>query len=290
MGPTVKRRALIVHDEVHGLGTPSLQRELAGKHAVFPWRVGLSATPERTYDAAGNDFVRSELGPTLYEFTLESAIARGVLAGFDYLPLTYDLTAGDRARIQALYAKKAARLRDGNPMSNEEMWTEIAKIYKTVEMKPDVYRTFLDERPDTLKRTIVFVETREYGEQILEIIDEHTNRYRTYYAEDDRDHLLQFARGEIDCLVTCHRISQGIDIQALNTVVLFASARARLETVQRIGRCLRLNPANPDKRALVVDFVRPPAPGETILNADQDRAAWLTKLAQVRKGDDDGVG
>jgi superfamily II DNA or RNA helicase len=289
MPDATKARALIVHDEVHGLGTPSLQTELAGKHAAIPWRVGLSATPDRAYDDAGNDFVRREIGPTVYEFPLEKAISRGVLAEFDYLPLPYDLTPGDKARLQALYSKKAARLRNGNPMSNEEMWTEIARIYKTAEMKPDVYRQFLRDHPETLKRSIVFVETREYGEQILEIVDEYTNRYRTYYAEDDRDHLVEFAKGGIDCLITCHRISQGIDIQSLNSVVLFASARARLETVQRIGRCLRLDPAQPDKRALVIDFVRPPAPGDLIPNADQDRATWLMDLAKTRKGEDDGA-
>lgn len=289
MPAAAKSRALIVHDEVHGLGTPSLQAELAGKHAAIPWRVGLSATPDRAYDDTGNDFLRSEIGNTVYEFTLERAIARGVLAEFDYLPLAYDLTAGDKARLQALYSRKAARLRDGNPMSNEEMWTEIARIYKTAEMKPDVHRDFLRDRPETLKRSIIFVETREYGEQILEIVDEHTNRYRTYYAEDDRDHLVEFAKGGIDCLITCHRISQGIDIRSLNSVVLFASARARLETVQRIGRCLRLDPDRPDKRALVIDFVRPPTPGDQLPNADQDRAAWLTELAKTRKGDDNGA-
>jgi superfamily II DNA or RNA helicase len=283
-----KARTLIIHDEVHGLGTPSLVQALAGRHAAFGWRVGLSATPERTYDQDGNDFVRSELGPTVYEFPLERAISRGVLAEFDYLPLPYDLTAGDRARIQALYAKKAARLRAGNPMSNEEVWTEIARIYKTAEMKPDIYKDYLRDHPESLKRSIVFVETREYGEQVLDIVDEHTNRYRTYYADDDRDHLVEFAKGGIDCLITCHRISQGIDIQSLNSVVLFASARARLETVQRIGRCLRLDPARPGKRALVVDFVRPPQPGDTVPNADQDRAAWLTQLATTRRGDEDG--
>ena len=289
MPAVAKARALIVHDEVHGLGTPSLQAELAGMHAPIPWRVGLSATPDRAYDDSGNDFVRQEIGPTAYEFPLEKAISRGVLAEFDYLPLPYDLTAGDKARLQALYSKKAARLRNGNPMSNEEIWTEIARIYKTAEMKPNVYRDFLRDRPETLKRSIIFVETREYGEQILEIVDEHTNRYRTYYAEDDRDHLVEFANGGIDCLITCHRISQGIDIRSLNSVVLFASARARLETVQRIGRCLRLDPARPDKRALVIDFVRPPAPGDLTPNADQDRAAWLTELAKTRKGEDDGA-
>lgn len=288
MAKDAKARTLIVHDEVHGLGMPSLQQELAGRHADFGWRVGLSATPERTYDQAGNDFVRAELGPTVYEFPLERAISRGVLAEFDYLPLSYDLTAGDKARIQALYSKKAARLRAGNPMSNEEVWTEIARIYKTAEMKPEVYKDYLRDHPETLKRSIVFVETREYGEQVLDIVDEHTNRYRTYYADDDREHLVEFARGGIDCLITCHRISQGIDIQSLNSVVLFASARARLETVQRIGRCLRLDPSRPDKRALVIDFVRPPQPGDTVLNADQDRAAWLTQLATTRRGDEDG--
>lgn len=290
LGRGIGRRGLIVHDEVHGLGGPSLVSELGGRHADFRWRLGLSATPDRAYDQAGNDFILAEIGPPLYRFPLEAAIARGVLAEFEYLPLTYDLTTGDRERLQGVYARKSARLRDGNPMSNEEFWTEISKVYKTAEMKPEVYKRFLVDRPETLDRSIVFVETREYGEQVLEIVDAHTHRYRTYYAEDDREHLVAFAKGEIDTLVTCHRISQGIDIRSLRTVVLFASARARLETVQRIGRCLRADPGHPDKRALVVDFVRPPAPGDTVPNADQDRAAWLTQLSLVRKGDAYGAG
>lgn len=290
LGQGVARRALIVHDEVHGLGGPSLVAGLGGCHASFQWRLGLSATPERAYDAVGNDFIRAEIGPTVYRFSLEAAIARGVLAEFEYLPLPYDLTPGDRERLQGIYARKSARLREGNPMGDEEFWTEISKVYKTAEMKPDVFRKFLVDRPETLERSIVFVENREFGERVLEIVDAHTHRYRTYYAEDDREHLVAFAKGEIDTLITCHRISQGIDIRSLRTVVLFASSRARLETVQRIGRCLRADPGRPEKRALVVDFVRPPAPGDVVLNADQDRAAWLTRLSLVRKGDEHGIG
>ncbi|MGO7163683.1 helicase-related protein [Rhizobium johnstonii] len=124
---------------------------------------------------------------------------------------------------------------------------------------------------------------------MLASIHRRTHRYRTYYADDDRDHLIAFARGDIDCLITCHRISQGIDIRSLNTVILFASARAKLETIQRIGRCLRIDPAKPDKRALVVDFVRPEAETDAVPNADQERCAWLSELAKVRKGDDYGT-
>lgn len=285
----IKSRMLIIHDEVHGLGVPSLAASLQGRHQAFGYRVGLSATPERAYDQDGNAFTTTELGPVLYEFSLEKAIARGVLAEFDYLALPYDLTRGDRDRLQAVYAKKGAREREGRPMSQEELWTEIARVYKTAEMKPAVFADHLTTDTSILKRCIVFVETREYGAPILEILHRYTHLYRTYYADDDRDHLVAFARGEIDCLVTCHRISQGIDIRSLNTVVLFASARARLETIQRIGRCLRVDPLRPDKRALVIDFVRPASAGDTFPNADQERFQWLSALSQVRRGDAHGA-
>jgi len=282
---SVKARMIIIHDEVHGLGTPSLVDGLQGRHAAFPYRAGLSATPDRAYDQDGNVFISAELGPILYRFPLEKAIARGVLSEFDYLPLPYDLTVADRDRLQAVHAKKAARLLDGNPMSDEELWTDIAKVYKTAEMKPAVFEGYLKTNPAILSRCILFVETKDYGAPILEMLHRYTHLYRTYYAEDDRDHLVAFARGDIDCLITCHRISQGIDIRSLNTVVLFASARAKLETIQRIGRCLRVDPLRPDKRALVVDFVRPASPTDPVPNADQERCAWLTELSAVRRGD-----
>ena len=293
--PVQKARTLLVHDEVHGLGVPSLVKELDGQHAAFSYRIGLSATPERAYDGAGNDFIAAELGPTLYKFPIESAIERGVLSEFDYRPLAYELTQGDRDRIQLVYVRKAVRAREGNPMSTEELWTELAKVYKTAEMKPDIFAEFLKVSPEILNRSIIFVETRDYGERILQLIHRYTHRYRTYYADDDRDHLVEFARGEIDCLVTCHRISQGIDIRSLNAVVLFASARAKLETIQRIGRCLRTDPRQPHKRAIVVDFVRSDDRADGVLNADEDRCAWLTALAQTRKkenwdGDRPGTG
>jgi superfamily II DNA or RNA helicase len=286
LGRTAAVRTLIVHDEVHGLGTPSSVRDLDATHARFRWRLGLSATPDRAYDAIGNDFLEREIGPVLYRFGLEAAISRGVLAGFDYEPLEYLLTDGDRSRLRQVYTRQAGRAREGRPMSQEEVWTEIARVYKTAEQKPAVFLERLEADPSVLRRCIIFVETKEYGEQILEMVDRYTHRYRTYYADDDRNHLVAFANEEIDCLVTCHRISQGIDIRSLNTVVLFASARARLETIQRIGRCLRTDPANPLKRARVIDFVRPAEPGDKEPNADQERCAWLTGLSEVKREED----
>ena len=280
------RHMIVVHDEVHGLGVPSLVASLAGWHRHFGWRLGLSATPERSYDEDGNRFIAAEIGPTIYEFPLEKAIARGVLSEFDYVPLPYELTDGDRKRIAAVYARRSARKREGDPMSDEEFWNELAKVYKTAELKPVVFAEYLKDHAALLRDCIIFVETKDYGNGLLEGLHEYTTRYRTYYAEDDRDHLEQFARGEIDCLITCHRISQGIDLRSLRTVVLFASARSKLETIQRIGRCLRVDPEAPRKRALVVDFVRDAGPGAGVgepPSADEERRNWLVSLSGVRR-------
>ena len=49
------------------------------------------------------------------------------------------------------------------------------------------------------------------------------------------------------------KLSQGIDVQNLNTIVLFATPRGR-QFIQRLGRVLRIDPNNKYKKALVIDF------------------------------------
>jgi len=281
-----RKKLAIVHDEVHGLGMPGIREGLKDQHATFSHVLGLSATPERAYDQDGNDFIEQEIGKPIFRFPLEAAIAKGILCEFDYVPLEYELTENDRQRLKQVYSRQAARKNSGNPMSQEELWIEISKVYKTAEMKPHIFSDYLKGKSSALQRSIVFVETKEYGEKILNIIHPHTSVYRTYYAEDDADHLNEFSRGEIECLITCHRISQGIDIRSLRTVFLLSSARAKLETVQRIGRCLRTDPNEPDKRALVVDFVRAQDEDTDKMNADTERQEWLEKVSSTRRGDE----
>lgn len=282
--PKEKRsKLIIIHDEVHGLGSPDNCKNLGGEHQSFGYRLGLSATPEREYDEVGSSFIESEIGPVVFQFSIQEAIERGILCEFDYCPIDYELTEDDRARLQKVYSMQSARNRAGTPMSKEDVWMEIAKVYKTAEAKPFVFEKFLPQAPDIFKSTIVFVETKEYGSRVLPMIQKYTHKYRTYYGDDERSHLVEFAQGKIDCLITCHRISQGIDINNLKNVILFSSSRAQLETIQRIGRCLRFDPNDPNKRATIIDFVRPQEEETEITNADQDRCGWLTEISKTRR-------
>lgn len=94
--------------------------------------------------------------------------------------------------------------------------------------------------------------------------------------------LENFAAGKIDCLLTCKKVSEGIDISSVTNIILFSSDRSKLVTTQRIGRALRLDKNNPEKKATVVDFVIEDSE-ENDNNADAARAEWLTELSKTRR-------
>jgi superfamily II DNA or RNA helicase/HKD family nuclease len=275
-------RTLLIHDEVHRLGSQSNRESLHGLSDPVRYRLGLSATPEREYDAAGNDFIEQHIGPEILRFGLDDAIKRGILAPFNYFPLPYAPTTSDAERVRNIYSKQAARQKAGEPMRDEEVWMEIARVYKTSPAKLPVFDDFIKDHVELLKRCIIFVETQEYGEKVLEIVHKYRPDFHTYFTGEESATLKSFARGEIECLITCHRVSEGIDIQSLNSVILFSSSRARLETIQRMGRCLRVDPDNPNKIANIVDFIRISSEEEDP-NADQERCNWLMELATLRK-------
>ncbi|WEJ99484.1 MAG: DEAD/DEAH box helicase family protein [Candidatus Sphingomonas phytovorans] len=284
MPRTLPANALLICDEVHGMGSASMVRELSGELVRFRYRLGLSATPEREYDAEGTDFVEREIGPVVFRFGLEEAIRKGILCGFDYIELGYEFSDEDKVAVRAAIAAYHARRKAGRDPGIESMYREIAAVGKTTRSKLPAFTDFIRRRPEVLKRAVLFVETSDFGLDVQHIILPIARNYHTYYAEDDRRNLVRFASGELETVITCHRISEGIDIRSVNAIILFASSRARLETVQRLGRCLRKDPSNPSKRALVVDFIRHDDISDepdSLPTSDQARSAWLRKLARI---------
>lgn len=281
LSPAVAHKTILIHDEVHRAGSAGNRVSLTTLADPVRFRLGLSATPEREYDQDGNAFIEEHIGPVLFRFGLEEAILGGILAPFDYHPLFYQLDADDRRKLQNVFSRRTSRERAGSPMSNEEFWTELARVHKTSRAKLPVFEVFIAAHPQLLENCIIFVETKEYGESVLEIVHRHRHDFHTYYGDDDASVLRRFAHGEIACLITCHRLSEGIDIRSLQSVILFSSSRARLETIQRMGRCLRVDPANPGKRASVVDFIRQAQPGDDDPESDTERCQWLTTLSAL---------
>lgn len=281
-------KELLICDEVHGLGSPSMVANLTGKLSRFKYRLGLSATPEREYDEIGNEFIESEIGAVIFRFKLEDAISRGILCEFDYYPLEYELTEEDRKKIRGYIASYHSKKKIGQNVKLDELYRDIARVKKVSKAKLPVFEIFIENHTEFLDRSIVFVETREFGEEVQKIIIKHEPRFHTYYAADAKEDLSRFSKGELSCLITSERISEGIDISTVKNIILFSADRAKLQTVQRIGRCLRLDPHDPEKKATVIDFIRTDEKSEndseeTKLSADEERKQWLRGLSNTKR-------
>lgn len=278
-------KSIVICDEVHGLGSPSMVRDLSGQLQRSRFRLGLSATPEREYDEQGNRFIEREIGPVIFQFRLEDAIHRGILCEFDYTPLAYSLSDGDRVAIRQAFARFHARRAAGEGGAEEVLYRDIAFVRKTSEAKIEPFRRHVEDNPGLYRRCLIFVETARFGHAVQSILVKERIDYHTYYQSDDREVLERFGRGELDCLVSCHRLSEGIDIKSVENVVLFASARTQLETIQRLGRCLRVDDSNPEKRAHVLDFVDQASLQEDAVGYESDeiRCDRLLRLSRVRR-------
>lgn len=273
---------LFVFDEVHGAGSNTFVENLSGRLSPYRYRLGLSATPEREYDEAGNDFLLNEIGEVIFEFTLQDAIQKGILCEFNYIPLPYVLSDEEKLKKRKIIAAFNAKKERGEPVDEKDMFTQLALVNKTAVNKLEEFESLISQRPELLQKCIIFVQTMEYGAKLQEILVRYSDKYHTYYADDEKINLENFAAGKIDCLLTCKKVSEGIDISSVTNIILFSSDRSRLVTTQRIGRALRLDKNNPEKKATVVDFVIEDSE-ENDNNADADRAEWLTDLSQTRR-------
>lgn len=281
-----KDDTLFIFDEVHGAGSQSFVENLTGKLSPYKYRLGLSATPEREYDDVGNEFLLNEIGEIIFEFNLEDAIKKGILCEFNYIPLPYELTEAEKHKKKKIIAAFNAKKESGEPYDEKEMFTQLSLVNKTAINKIEEFEVLISKRPELLDKCIIFVQTMEYGKQLQEVLIKYTDKYHTYYADDEKINLENFAEGKINCLLTCKKVSEGIDISSVTNIFIFASDRSKLVTTQRIGRALRLDKNNSEKRANVIDFILEDI-GENDNNADQERKEWLTKLSETRRCEDE---
>ena len=281
---TAHQKTLLIFDEVHGAGSNSIVQSLSGKIMQYKYRLGLSATPEREYDEVGNDFIETEIGPVIYEFSLENAIKKGILCEFNYHPLDYELSDEEKQKKSKIIGAYNLKKKNKEPYDVSDMYRELSLINKKAQDKLVKFEDFIKNNIRMLERSIIFVQDKSFGLSVQDIVFKYKDKFHTYYADDESENLQKFADGEIDCLITCKKVSEGIDISSVTNIILFASDRSRLVTTQRIGRALRLDKNNPNKRANVVDFIieKPESdnPEET---ADEARKNWLQYLSTIRR-------
>ncbi len=147
------------------MGSGKILRRLKGINYLR--RIGLSATPERQYDEAGNVALASFFGSEnnyTYEYSMEKTIENGVLCRYRYYPHIVRLTDEEMARYIDLSVKLAKMFN-----FNKNTFPEGDEIVKTLLLarkriihkaanKLELFRQIIQERFEengNLKYTLV---------------------------------------------------------------------------------------------------------------------------------------
>jgi superfamily II DNA or RNA helicase len=179
-----------------------------------------------------------------------------VLVEFDLMDFTYKLTDEEKSKKKSLFARFNSQLIQGVPefVAARELSIGLADVNKNAINKIAVFEENFDKIKPHLQRSFIFADESIYIDQVMEKLIFHNINVKKHVGSANYDNIIAFSKGEIDCLLNCEKLSQGIDVKSVNNIILFATPKCR-QLIQRLGRVLRSDLTNnPDKRACVIDF------------------------------------
>jgi superfamily II DNA or RNA helicase len=259
------RFGLVVFDECHHL--PSESYALAARLCLAPYRLGLTATPER---ADGRDIVLSELvGPTVYRKDILD-LSGEYLAEYETARVVVSLSAEERAEYAAERQVYLAFLRrQGIRMSQPSGWNDFILRASTASDGPRAMSAYRRQRelafaaPAKLEvldhllgvhkadRMLIFTEDNATAYAVSRRFLLPAITHQTKVTERSET-LERFADGRYGAVVTSKVLNEGVDVPDANVAVVLSGSGSVREHVQRLGRILR---PKDGKRAILYELV-----------------------------------
>jgi superfamily II DNA or RNA helicase len=248
----LNRFGLLIFDEVHHL--PASSYRLAAEGTMAPYRLGLSATPERT-DGLERDLAHL-VGPVVFART-PAALARH-LASFREERLSIALSPQEQAAYAAAIAVYRAFLRRhhlritspedfqrlviwpsaANPEARQAMLAhrEARRLAFNAGAKTAVLLELLARHRED--RVLIFSEFTAVVEGLSRDLLIPCITHRTPPLE--RAAILEgFRSGRLTKLATGRVLNEGVDVPDANVAIVLSGTGTRREYVQRLGRVLR---------------------------------------------------
>jgi superfamily II DNA or RNA helicase len=244
--------ALLIFDECHHL--PGAFSRVIAEYSLAPYRLGLTATPERS-DGAHTD-LQALIGPEVYR-TSVAALAGTVLAPHRVVRLTVRLSPRERQRYAALVETRNRFLeRRGIRLGSVAGWQafvsasarsragrramlahrEARAIAFGTAGKLRVLADLLAQHHPA--RTLIFTGDtamvyRISGEFLIPAITHHTP------VKERHDILQRFRTGEYPAVVASRVLNEGVDVPEASIAIVLSGTGSPREYVQRLGRILR---------------------------------------------------
>jgi superfamily II DNA or RNA helicase len=259
------RFGLVVFDECHHL--PGESFAFAAEQCLAPYRLGLTATPERS--DGRHTLYEKLIGPTVHEQAIVQ-LAGDYLADYDVERIVVSLTSAERAAYEshrAVYLGfvRSHGIRLGAPngwatflmrTAGSEAGQRALESYRAqkrlalcAEGKLDVVGDLLDlHRHD---RALLFTQDNATAYAISRRFLVPVITHQTRVSE--RTAILEgLASGRFAAIVTSKVLNEGVDVPSANVAIVISGSGSVREHVQRLGRVLR---KQGDKRAVLYELV-----------------------------------
>ncbi len=264
---TGKDEWFLIVDECHRAGSPTNRKVLDGSYVAT---LGLSATPERQYDDFFETVVSAKLGAIVYRYGYEEASRDGVISEFELWNLR--VTPNETEQRQLAADNRAIHMESEQL---REIGLDTSKRLRNLLLRRSRHSQRVTSRlpaaialVDRLRghRGLVFHESIQSANEIAAELTRRGHRVRAYHSQLGAPtrylNLLLYMRGQIDVLVTCRALDEGIDVPESEFGIISASTTSVRQRIQRLGRVLR---PHPDKKtATVVTIYVLPGEAETL--------------------------
>jgi superfamily II DNA or RNA helicase len=259
------RFGLAVFDECHHL--PSDAYATAARMCLAPFRLGLTATPERP---DGKDALYSELvGPVCYRRDI-TELSGHYLAPYETVRLEVPLSESELAAYEGARREYVGFLRaQGISMGAPDGWSQFLLRSSLSDAGRRAFAAYREQRrlalaaPGKLAllerllgahkrdRVLVFTEDNatvyEIARRLLLPAITHQTK-----VKERASILAGLHDGTLFAVVTSKVLNEGVDVPSANVAIVLSGSGSVREHVQRLGRVLR---KEGDKRALLYELV-----------------------------------
>lgn len=278
------RFALVVFDECHHLPGPTYQQ--SARAMIAPFRLGLTATPERE---DGQETVNEErIGPIVYRRGIRD-LAGDFLADYDVEEIRVALTDEERVRYDEARALYIAFIRDNRiSFSAPGGWGRFLQLASRSAHGRRALRAYREQRALALssEQKLAVVEElleRHADDRVIVFTNDNTTVYELARrllipaithktpTKERREILENFRAGVWRAVVTSRVLNEGVDVPEARVAIVLSGSGTVREHVQRLGRILR---RAADKRALLYELITDATVEESVSERRREHDAY----------------
>jgi superfamily II DNA or RNA helicase len=272
-------RAVIVADEVHGLGASQTRQALA---PFFTHRLGLSATWERYFDDEGTELLEAYFGGPVFTFGIKEALdwrdpetGLSALCPYSYTPEFIHLDGAeldDYVELTRKIIKLSGSTDDPRIRERYELLLfRRADIVKSASQKMLAFGSILDQLSGDVTHGLIYCSNESQMQDAMVVLRRRRIKYhrftgtegtrpsKQYRGLTERDFIIRsLDDGDIDVLVAMNCLDEGIDVPSARLGVILASSGNPRQFIQRRGRLLRRAPGKDVAR--IYDVIVAPNP------------------------------